>query len=181
LVSAPKPVRVFFQELKHGDLLKFRAQSNQAPSGGGARDLRFPAIPYFDLLSPMFPEEADHAGARRGIIRWAVATGTGTATVTLWPANVARPSESRIGRFYEVAGWEVDEEAFEADLDRGMKWFVLLVQLDNGQVWARTLRESDLAKEQSWFAECVRRKSDETPAAQSARGFISRDNGAECI
>lgn len=176
----PEPVRVFFQEIKPGDVLKLSKESNQAPSGGGARDLRFPTVPYSDLLAPMFPEELD-AGRRRGDIQWQQGGKAGYASVELWPPTTARPAEARLGRFYEVEGWAVDDDAIQQDFELGKRWFVVLAQLDNGQVWARVKREEDLDSEPAWFADCVRRKMAETPSTRSARGFISRVDGELCV
>lgn len=178
--TQPEPIRVFFQEIKPGDVLKLAKESNVSPSGGGARDLRFPAVPYSDLLTPMFPEEIE-TGHYRGDIHWQRGGKTGFAPVELWPPTSARPSEARIGRFYEVEGWAVDDDAIQRDFELSKRWFVVLAQLDNGQVWAAIKREEDLDSEPGWFADCVRRKLVKTPSGRAARGFISRVDGELCV
>jgi len=160
--------------------LKFATQSNIAMSGGGARDLRFPVVPFHALLAPMFPHQ-DGPRRRRGIVRWAAANVTSSAEVVLWGPTKARPREARIGRFYEIDGWKVDAQSHAAEIGAGSRWFALLVQLNNNEVWARTLKERDLGGEQAWFADCVREKINETRPTRSVWGFIAKDNGVICI
>src|SRR5690348_4533593 len=60
--------RVVFMEIVPGDLRKFRAESNDSPSGGGARDLRFRPFEVFDeIFAKLFPGNRTEQRRRGGM------------------------------------------------------------------------------------------------------------------
>jgi hypothetical protein len=169
-----KPVIVFFQETKPDDIDKYFIQSNNADTGGGARDLRIrPPDEFWRDLSPFFQVEIS-ARQRSGTIYSADKrqdNKTVSAEVSLWGPTNTR-NEVRIGRFYAVAGWEIPADEFNSDFTNGIAWFYLLVLDDNNNVWARTMRSTTIGKNDPGFDACVssalRRKSN--PKKTAARG-----------
>src|SRR5581483_1457775 len=143
-----KPAIVFFQETKPDDIDKYFMHSNDADTGGGARDLRIrPANEFWKDLSPFFPEEIS-TRQRSGTVYSAdrrQENKTVSAKVSLWGPTNTR-SEVRIGRFYTVAGWEIPADEFNKDFTTGVVWFYLLMLDDNKNVWARTMRSTTIGK-----------------------------------
>ena len=61
---------VIYKKIVDGDLRKFSATSNDQPSGGGARDLRFsPAKDFLPVFEKMFPNQDGRI--LRGCFSWA--------------------------------------------------------------------------------------------------------------
>lgn len=147
------PVVVFFQETKPDDIDKYFRQSNEADTGGGARDLRIrPARQYWIDLSPFFPTEVS-AKQRSGTIYSKdkrQGDKTVSARVSLWGPTNTR-TEVRIGRFYAIAGWEIPQGEFGRDFHAGIVWFYLLVLDDKNHVWARTMRSTTIGKNDPGF------------------------------
>ena len=69
-----KAVAVIFKQIKPGDYRKLAAESNDAPTGGGARDFRFPSAPFAPVLEMFFPKivgtSANGGNIRRGSLVW---------------------------------------------------------------------------------------------------------------
>ena len=147
------PAVVFFQETKPDDIDKYFRQSNDADTGGGARDLRIrPSKQFWDDLKPFFPTEIS-SRERSGIIfstDMHQGEKTVSAKVSLWGPTNTR-DEVRIGRLYTIAGWEIDQAQFSQDYDAGVVWFYLLVLDDKNQVWARTMRSATIGKNDPGF------------------------------
>jgi hypothetical protein len=152
--SSNQVARILFKEIVPGDLRKIHAQSNDTPSGGGARDFRFGA---FSRLQPaiakMFPytatEERRRGGRRecidvyKGHFSWRDSRGNVQNKESFFePPTDARPSEGRIARVHEYG-------CFDTSLmplgDTGNRVILLLIQLNDNSVWPyyaeeRTLR-----------------------------------------
>lgn len=100
-----RPVLIFWQEVLPGDLLKMKAQSNVSTTGGGARDLRFPDVPFRSVFERMFAEDADIDGrhVRIGRLVWDEGDGRRREQVVeYWPPTDARPGEGRLARIHEI-------------------------------------------------------------------------------
>ena len=98
-------VRVLFQKLRDGDLRKMDAVSNDSPTGGGARDLRFrPASKFLPFFKKMLPEivfklrGSTQIETYSGSVVWKVLGQEMSGKMTVWPATDARPNECRIAR-----------------------------------------------------------------------------------
>lgn len=135
------PLRVVWKELHADDYDKFITQSNQTPSGGGARDLRWRPHERFDavfrLLCPKHSEEIRGRGAQkrprlvyRGTFAWMRDTTIHTASFAYEQPTDSRPGEGRIPRIYTYPTF-ADAERPEPDV----RTFVLLAQDDNSLVW----------------------------------------------
>lgn len=96
-------VRVLFQILTEGDLLKMDAVSNVSPTGGGARDLRFrPESEFLPFFRKMLPEVvlkrrgSTQIETYRGSVSWEASGQEKSRMMTVWPATGARQNECRI-------------------------------------------------------------------------------------
>jgi hypothetical protein len=109
----PGIARIVFREILDGDRRKFIADSNDADTGGGARDLRFRA---WDSLEPifkkLFPQVRQLARRRDGLpinemiyvgtFNWQDSAGTvRTKEALLETPTDARPNEARIAKVHE--------------------------------------------------------------------------------
>lgn len=54
---------ILFHEIADGDVRKFNAESNDADTGGGARDLRF-SLRFEAVLDRFFPQDAIKEGRK---------------------------------------------------------------------------------------------------------------------
>lgn len=136
-------VRMVLHHLQPGDLRKFQAESNDAETGGGARDLRFRpealALRFFGL---MFPERRDEdtrdrqGNPRRvevafGPIRWreGLSGAWREGELEAWPRTPSR-NEARLAR--------VNEFGFDAlfpETAPGDKALLILTQTADGSVY----------------------------------------------
>lgn len=116
--------RVIYKKIVDGDLRKFTATSNDTPSGGGARDLRFsPAKEFYKEFQLMFPNEIN--GTLNGYFHWENHNAT---EVEIHSPTNARPNEVRIGRVHEcVPDQFVPDNADDCIL--------ILVQDEDNRVW----------------------------------------------
>jgi hypothetical protein len=104
--AVPKAMAVLFKQVREGDIRKLAAQSNDAPTGGGARDLRFPAEPFAPVLHLFFPDvvgtSSNGGEIRKGTLAWVNASGVERFPVELHPPTDARPTEARIARINDL-------------------------------------------------------------------------------
>lgn len=87
---------VIYKKIVEGDLRKFTATSNDTPSGGGARDLRFsPANEFFPVFNRMFP---GNGNILYGQFTWG---NNYTTSVEIHSPTESRPNEVRIAKINE--------------------------------------------------------------------------------
>jgi len=130
--TAGKPVAVFFQEVVLGDLRKFNAESNDSPTGGGARDLRIsPVTDYWERLLDFFPERVSDR-EYYGYIH----SGESRPKITLMGPTVSRHNECRICRISQINAWYINQQEYDDIIAAGHKWIYLLILDDQGRVWA---------------------------------------------
>ena len=97
---------VLFHEITEADIRKINATSNDAQTGGGARDLRF-SIDYAPYLDRLFPKEVTYEGKtpyRIGMFEHYDANGkrtTESVRYAFQPTN-ARPREVRIAQISKL-------------------------------------------------------------------------------
>lgn len=156
--DAPAGVRrLVYRELLPGDYRKLMAESNDSPSGGGARDLRLPYSAFDGIFARLLPDERTEL-RRRGANRVEVKLRTGPVMVDFaYPTDAvievrteemvwenptdARGSEGRIAKVH--AGRATAELLTARDPDKG-KAFALFVQDDNGELRVHYAFEADL-------------------------------------
>jgi len=176
IIEPTDPVLVFFQEVKSGDLRKQEAQSNDADSGGGARDLRMPKR-FWDSVAPFFSREVS-VRERSGIILSQTRATALRVEISFWRPTDARPSEIRIGKITLIEGWSISKEEFEAELKEDYLFFYLLTLDANQRVWARTMSTRYLQENRKDFSDFVRKMiSDKSSGAQTARGVFDFAHG----
>lgn len=130
---------VIYKKIVAGDLRKFTATSNDTPSGGGARDLRFsPQNEFWPIFQRLFPT---HSGRNLvGKFNWANGQ---TTDVTIGAPTNARPNEMRI--------CSINECFVDSYIPRDANDCILiLVQDDNGLVWPHFISEASLRTDPTW-------------------------------
>lgn len=126
------PVMAFFQEAVAGDILKFKAKSNIAQTGGGARDLRIsPVADFWDSLLRFFPERISEREYRGQIL-----TAGQTRTISLMGPTSSRRNECRICRIPLIDSWNISQQEFKETIAAKQKWIYMLILDDQGRVWA---------------------------------------------
>lgn len=170
----PHPVLLFFREVLPGDVRKFQRTASDAGSGGGARDLRVsPQLVFEPVLRQMFPFETDEDGVTRGDITWTTDAGQDVSVpVRLWRPTGARSNELRIGQFYAVDAWHIDEEQYLEERANGLRWFFVLELGASGIVTPRLLQQQHLDLEDPLVSVHVRRQIERTPPNQAVRGAV---------
>ena len=167
---------MYFQEVLPGDIDKYRTTSAQADTGGGARDLRISPINVYEpILRRMFPNPAAN-GATSGTIAWESNGIDQHTTANLQPPTNARPNEIRIGRFYDIGGWEIDPDQYEVERAQGLFWFYILEMGQDGVVHARLLQRQHLQLEDPLVAEHLERQRAATRADHATRGAVDLQN-----
>jgi len=170
----PHPVLLYFQEIMPGDVRKYQTSSADAQTGGGARDLRVsPAATYERVLRRMFTRATGSDGVFEGRITWRTESGDDQDTaVELWSPTDARPNELRIARFYEVGGWQMNEEQYNDERSNGQLWYFILEMGANGLVTARLLQLQHLDLEDPLVAEHVHTQNDAATSGHAVRGAV---------
>jgi hypothetical protein len=147
--AAPSTVnRVIYKEILSGDRRKFVAKSNDAPSGGGARDLRFSFEQFEPAFRAVFPDKVTEVRKRegereelhvfKGEFYWLDEGEVRHAPSYFEPPTDARPTEGRIRR---INSYDCFREI--PDEDQG-RLFLLLVQQADDTVWPSFATERSL-------------------------------------
>ena len=161
--AAPKPVLAVYKEIVAGDLRKLLAESNDAVSGGGARDLRFPAKEFGAVMRRIFTTPATGRGGRSILtadVLYRDAQGSAKyTTLEYWPKYASR-SEERISKIHK-------SPALGGQMPRGDRGriFVVLLQFDDGSVRCTYAYEHDLVDRKKWATELARQILDCMQAA----------------
>lgn len=100
-------IALVFKQVVDGDIRKLAAQSNDSQTGGGARDLRFPLVPFQEPLTKFFPnvigKSANGGLVRQGTMVWVIdSKNRQKYNVELHPPTNARPKEIRIARIHDL-------------------------------------------------------------------------------
>ena len=159
MVNQPRDVaRILYKELVEGDLRKLQAKSNDADTGGGARDFRFGSyttlLPVIKLMFPRAVKEHRKRGGQiveidvfQGVFSWLDATGNVQSKEAYFePPTDARPSEGRIARVHEYPCFD----ASHVKIGAGNRVLLLLIQLYDGSVWPHYAEESSLRTPNVW-------------------------------
>lgn len=175
--------RILYKELVEGDLRKLQARSNDADTGGGARDFRFGS---YDTLLPvikqMFPQtvkESRRRGGRpvqidvfKGSFSWHDANKNLQRKEAYFePPTDVRPSEGRITRVHEYPCFD----ASHVKIGVGNRILLLLIQLSDGSVWPYYAEEKSLRTPGLWDSVVAKELLDcldaERPANQAVIGY----------
>jgi hypothetical protein len=122
-------VRIVLQRVDAGDLKKAKAVSNDAKTGGGARDLRFnPQKEFFPFFQRMFKGRSVQRKKTvcTGTVFWDDASSEKSADLAVWPPYPSRPGECKIGK---VASLNIDG-LIKNDPNGGLSVILLFEQSD---------------------------------------------------
>ena len=163
---------VIYKKIVAGDLRKFKAESNDTPSGGGARDLRFsPANEFAVQFNRMFTLTGA-AGTLVGQFYWDDRPSTNV--VIHQPTN-SRPSEIRIATVNECFPAQV------VPVDCGDCVLLIILRSDN-RVFPAFTSEYSL-REDRWHPAIKEPILRGLQAKRSARitpmGYVDIENGKE--
>lgn len=175
--------RILYKELVDGDLRKLQAKSNDANTGGGARDFRFGSyktlMPVIQAMFPQTVKEFRKRGGKnvridvfKGTFSWEDAKGKKHSKDSYFePPTDARPSEGRITRVHEYPCFD----ASHVKIGAGNRVLLLLIQLDDGSVWPHYAEEQSLRTPNAWHAVVAKELLDcldaKRPANQVVIGY----------
>jgi hypothetical protein len=151
-MSTPRPVLVVYKEIVPGDVRKLRGASNDAPTGQGAKDLRFPWRAFRPVMRELFTEDATGRGGReirKARVLYVDNAGQPQYTeLEYWPPTPSRPTEDRIARVHAspALGGQMPAP------DRG-RVFVLLIRFDDGTIRCSYAYSDELSRPGVWAEE----------------------------
>lgn len=174
--GAGQVARILYKEIVPGDLRKILAKSNDADSGGGARDFRFGSYPSIaPAVRQMFPNQMVENRRRNqatvpttiysGHFHWRDAAGTHSAVSYFEPPTDARPSEGRITRVHEQPCLAT---SLLPSHGVGNRVFLLLIQLLDGTVWPFYAAEQTFRSPGKWDPQVAQRMLQCMDAARRA-------------
>lgn len=182
--------RILYKEIVAGDVRKIHAESNDADTGGGARDFRFGSYPNIaQIVMQMFPNQVIENRRRNGVLvptviysgkfHWRDWNGNVYSADSFFePPTDARPAEGRITRVHEQPCLSTSKMPVPTEMN-GV--FLLLIQLGDGTVWPYYAEERTLRATGVWdpqvserMLQCIdaRRRAD-----QAVIGFFDFNNG----
>lgn len=181
--EAGQVARILYKELVEGDLRKLQAKSNDADTGGGARDFRFGSyktlLPVIKQMFPQIVKENRKRGGQivqidvfKGAFYWHDAKGVAQSKDAFFePPTDVRPSEGRISRVHEYPCFD----ASNVKIGVGNRVLLLLIQLDDGSVWPHYAEERSLRTPHAWDAvvakELLNCMDAERPVNQAVIGY----------
>lgn len=181
--EAGQVARILYKELVEGDLRKLQAKSNDADTGGGARDFRFGSyktlLPVIKQMFPQIVKENRKRGGQivqidvfKGAFYWHDAKGVAQSKDAFFePPTDVRPSEGRISRVHEYPCFD----ASNVKIGVGNRVLLLLIQLDDGSVWPHYAEERSLRTPHAWHAvvakELLNCMDAERPVNQAVIGY----------
>ena len=138
-----RPVLILFQQLRLATVLKAQAVSNEAPTGGGARDLRLRPYdrfqPFMERLLPdartRLRRDGGEVTIRYGLATWG--DGSETREIEYWSPTNARPREGRIAQINSLPPLAVPPEDVEGAV-------ILFVRDEDGLIWVRYATDEGL-------------------------------------
>lgn len=173
--APPNVRRVFFREVLDGDRRKAEARSNDADTGGGARDFRFNAKNFDAFLKKVFtiPVEKTRDGkeldVRTATVHAKVDGKPVAGPLEYWPPTDARPSEGRIGRISS-------HPAFQT-VPGEDPTFALFTQLDDGTVHGRYATMTEIQQGNATIAKHIAACYTNTRSGRAAIGYLDFDTG----
>lgn len=188
--AAPKPAgvkRLVFKEITEGDFRKFEAESNDADTGGGARDLRFrPYDPFEYIFSTLFPgvkkEQRVRSGKKVSVnvqvgqLHWDEHGREIAREVTFEPPTTARPDEGRIPIVHTYPPLRRFPPTNEG------RMLLLFIQRDDDKVFAEFTTEKSLrsgAWEDQVATPILKSLGAKRGSGNLARGYLDFVSGKE--
>jgi hypothetical protein len=178
-----RPRRALFKLVLPGDIRKINAESNNSPTGGGARDIRFSHELFKPVVTKMFPTvtaarktKRSSLNVRAGTLAYFEDDERHTMEIRYWPPTEARNREGRIAQVPRMPSLR----AIHYPQGQGAV-FYLFIQGEDGNLTAhfaseRSLREA--GRWDPWVAETMLTALREAPANVCARGWLDWASGA---
>lgn len=147
-----RPVLFVYKEIVAGDLRKLAAESNDSPTGGGARDLRFPAKTFRPIMHRIFTHDAVGRGGKpirtADVMYLDEHEELQRTRLSYWPTTSSRPAEDRIAQVHSspALGGRLPAK------DKG-RAFVVFTKFEDGTVRCDYAYEDDLKKKGVWATE----------------------------
>ena len=150
--------RFLYKEIKPGDLRKILRESNDSPTGGGARDFRFGSYSKLEkVIKKLFPNVEKQVRTRnkvkveidvfKGTFSWESNGKIITKDSYFEPPTDARPEEGRITR---VPEYECFDTSRIPDIKPNNRVLLLLIQLSDGSVWPHFVLEETFRTKGNW-------------------------------
>ena len=169
---AGRPVRILFQKLTPATARKARAQSADARTGGGARDIRFGPYnqlqPFMNRFFTRGPERRRGRLVRMGTATWG--DGRNEVQLEYWSPTDSRPNEGRIGKI-PALGSLADPPPGDAEA------VILFVQDEDDIIWARYSTPEGLRRSLPEVGDSIRDCIERTPVHRIAMGYIDLTDG----
>lgn len=178
-----QPQRALFKIVLDGDRRKIDAESNDAPTGGGARDIRFSHVLFEPVVTRMFPKVARAQRTKRELLDIRVGRlkyydddgDEHGMDVEYWPPTDARESEGRIARVPDIPPLQA---RYFPEGEGAV--FYLFIQGADGIVTAHFASENSLrvkGRWNPWVADAILTSLAEAPRNVSARGWLDWTTG----
>lgn len=178
-----QPQRALFKIVLDGDVRKMNAESNDAKTGGGARDIRFSHQLFAPVVVRMFPTvvpahrtKREKLDIRVGRLKYFDDAGQELGmNIEYWPPTDARGSEGRIARVPDIPPLA----ARHFPEDQGAV-FYLFIQGADSSLTAHFASEESLrvkGRWNPWVAETILTSLAEAPRNVSARGWLDWSTG----
>ena len=158
--TIPGVRRIVFREISAADVKSAHAKSNEAKTGGGARDLRFVHTEVGPVLAVLFPKTRTEQRKRNGVqtgetinygdLHWMEPASDGSAPqhktveIDYEPPTDSRPNMGRIPRTNQIPPINTPPQA-----GRG-RVFALFLEDAQGLVWFHYAYEADLRTPGAW-------------------------------
>lgn len=190
--SIGEVARILYKEIVPGDIRKILAKSNDAETGGGARDFRFGSYETLEpVIKQMFPLEVEERRRRdkdeaiikvyQGTFHWHERKNGKTEKIsqvsTFEPPTTARPAEGRITCVHEYGCFDVSRMP---EGGAGNRVLLLLIQVRDGSVWPFFAEERTLRVPGRWdpvvaqeLLGCLDAQRASNRAAIGYRDFVS--------
>lgn len=187
--QASQVARILYKEIVAGDLRKILAKSNDANTGGGARDFRFGSVKrLLPVIQHMFPNKTRENRKRDGVVEqidvfqgeffWHDNKGQVERKDSFFePPTDVRPSEGRIARVHEYGCFDASRVPKGGE---GNRVLLLLIQLNDGSVWPYYAEEKTLRIKGKWdpvvakeLLDCLDAKRAENRAVIGYRDFTN--------
>lgn len=150
--TEPRVALVVYKEIVDGDMRKLLAESNDAKTGGGARDLRLPAKAFRPVMHQIFTKDGVGRGGKAikiaEILYLDADDRPHKTQLEYWPPTPSRPSEDRIARIH--ASPALGGQLPRTDLGRV---FVLFIKFSDGTVRCLYAYEDELRDPTIWARE----------------------------
>lgn len=185
--------RVIFRSIEPGDRRKLLAESNDAASGGGARDFRFNYKDFKPIVELMFPAVVTARRRRKGVatdipirvatLMWRDSAGDHTMAISFEPPTDARPAEGRIPSVNEIP--PLDPAHLPPATD-GEAIALFVQDSSQPELWAYYVSEKDLKRtgKGAWnrkVAEPILRALATRKQGRAATGWIDLVSNEEHI